>query len=126
MNDEMAKAAEGAGDRRRRRKLLAAAYFLCAAAPTGMVPARTLVDAAHGLLPDGQGFAGGPSGDGAALALVRDLVTAGLLREEAMIRRRGQLFGLDHLRIGMTEAGASLHLEQREPHPLVDDERVID
>jgi hypothetical protein len=122
----MAEAGRQAADRRRRRKLLAAAYVLCAGAPTGLIPARTLVDAADSLLPEGQGFRGGPSGDGEALTLIRDLVTAGLLREEAMIRRRGQLFGLDHLRIGMTEAGASLHLEQREPHRLVDDERVMD
>lgn len=108
-------------DARLRRRLLSSARHGSQYAPTGYVSGRTCAEAAVAGMPDDQAFAD----DAHALALLRDLKAAGLLEEKVEGLRVGHRFGLDHLRVRITAAGAALLDEHVPPVPGVADERVV-
>lgn len=115
-------------EKRLRKKLLMAISIGCKAAPSGLLPARRAMDDADGLMGEGQRFGDGveETPDRHALRLIRDLVAAGLAREQLLTIRRGQSFGVDFLKLAITDAGELLLQEQGPVHPLVDDERIAE
>ena len=106
-------------DRRLRRALLSALHFAQKMNPSGFSGGMFLMDAAG---PGSDGFEGPTH----ALELLRQLVSKGLAEERLKVRRRGELFGLQHCEYRITAKGDSLWLETIPPDPDIDDDRVVE
>ncbi len=107
-------------DRRLRRRLLAA-LFDCRTSPSGWTGALKLRDMAdNASSAEEERF----QTELHCVALLRDLATKGLAEERRKAQKRGQVFGLRHLKYRILAAGLDLHLEAAPPDPLIDDDRV--
>src|SRR5260221_5144105 len=106
-------------DGRLRRRLLAA-LFECRTSPSGWTGALKLRDMADSVAADDQRF----QTEQHCVALLRDLAIKRLAEERRKSQKRGQVFGLRHLKYRIRAAGLDLHLEAVPPDPLIDDDRV--
>ena len=119
---ELRRAIENASrerDRRLRRRLLGL-LFESRASPTGWTGALKLRDMADAASSKDQRF----QSEQHCIALLRDLVIKGLAKERRKATKRGQVFGLRHLKYRILAAGLELHLEAAPPDPLIDDDRL--
>ena len=107
-------------DKRLRRGILRALYVAMQNSPSGELSGLSLKDEAELGLPFDQKF----TDDVHAMGLMRHMVLKGYATERSAGRRKGELFGLRHLVFRITSQGAELHMENREPDPDVDDDRI--
>lgn len=112
-----------ANDKRLRRKTLFVLALMCPNSPTKFVTARTLKDQIDGCMSRGSEF----RDDGHALAIFREMAALGMIAEQKNgFRKRGERFGLDNVEFTILEKGILQHQELNDPHPLIDDERIVE
>lgn len=107
-------------DRRLRRWILTALNHAKCHGITGDLDGVTLRDVVDSGLAAGQKF----EDEQHAIGLVRDLVSKQMVQEVKTGLRRGERFGLKHMRVRILDKGARLLNETLPVDPDIDDERV--
>ncbi len=116
----MNESAQLARDRRLRRSILTALAGAKRFGPAGDLDGITLRDVAQAGLPEQQQF----EDEAHAIGLIRDLVAKEMISESRTGLRRGERFGLRHMRLAILDKGTRLLNETLPVDPDIDDERV--
>src|SRR5688572_6533398 len=106
-------------DLRLRRRILQLLDAAKVRPDSGWASGRFVFDLVDGALPGGQQF----EDDHHALALLRDLISAGYVQERDDRTRKWQKAGLDWTSYRITSRGTALVNQAIEPDPLVEDDR---
>lgn len=107
-------------DKRLRRSILTALQNAKRYGINGDLDGITLRDVVNAGLPEQQGF----EDEQHMIGLVRDLVGKAMVDEQRKDLRRGERYGLRHMRLKILDKGTRLLNETIAPDPDIDDERV--